>query len=331
MPYTFTARNAKDSPELKAIAAVCPESTEFLSQLNQVQRRLLRRGNWWDTEWLVRFCVHDNCVTWPRWVATVLGVRPCGSDAAQMFNQWYSIIGPTCRDTFCGNIAITSINTAPTYNTVSGTTGRLIRYYVTKQNDIGKTITIFGRKYGGEPLQELDSDGNWQMGLTLTAAAPFVSSSTLVTQIDAITRQATQGQARLYEYDPDTDLLRDLAVFDPNETNPRYRRSRIDSVCGMSACEDSNGVKQYQIEALIKLEFIPLVNDNDFLVIDNFDALKLGIQALRLEESNDEQLAEVKWLKAIREMNMEDRNRMPDDQTPVRTNFTGGSVIRNAY
>lgn len=333
MPYRFTTADARASGPLRGAAAVCADSQSFLDLLNEAQRRLLKRGRWFDTEWLAKFCIHERCITWPRWVGTVLGVRACNGNQPIMQNRWFNIVGPrsaTCGWPWsCGHSFMEDVGTAPCYNEVTGDAGKLIRYYVTKNFDVGKTIRLYGTAFGNQPLQERDADGNWTDGLTITAAKPFATTTVLVTKITSVVRQATQGPARLYEYDADADKLRDLALYDPSETNPRYRRSKLLNIHEIPGCRDANNICQRQIEAMVKLAFVPAVSENDFLMIDDFDALKLAIQAIRLEEANDDGLSEAKWMKAIREMNMEIRDKEPGEQTSFNVDVVGGSLITN--
>lgn len=216
--------------------------------------------------------------------------------------------------------------TAPTYRRIAPE-GALIRYYVRNRPDIGKTITIYGKGVGGMPLQTRDSDGNWTPGITLTAAAPFVSSEVLVTEITSVVRQATQGMSFLYAYYADDDILKDLAFYEPSETNPRYRQMEFFNWCSINSCEDDNGVRQVQVELLVKLAFVPVHQDYDFLMIDSFRALKLAIQGIRAEEANDDVMAEVKLAKAVKELNLELRDQFPAEQTPVRYESIGGVIV----
>lgn len=339
---------------VSTVAGVCVDSPQFVARANEVQRRLLRRGDWFDTEWLVKLCVFGRCVTWPRYVGTIKGARACDGDVGEIKNKWYSIVGGASSlgrsygggnleyggyGWFGNDLVFEDRNTVPTYNQVSGNTGRLIRYYAKYQADIGKTITIYGKKFGGEPLMHLDATDNlWKPGLILTAAAPFATSPVLVTRIDSVIREATQGECRLYEYNPDTDLLRDLAYYEPNETNPRYRSSVISDWCNLAGCLDVTTVdgvdyhrKKSVIEVICKLEHHELVNDYDFLLIDNFDAFKLGFQAVKLEEMNDDNGAEIKWLKAVKELNLQLRDKNPDSQINVAVNVVNGCAIHSPY
>lgn len=348
MAFRYQVRDLKRQT-IRNIAGVCLDSTEFFETLNEVQRRLLNRGRWDDMTWLVRICVYDRCITWPRCVGTVLGAKFCDGRMGEIKNNWYSIIGgstslnastgssflPNSAVGTFGDLVLEDAGRSPIYNQVRpGDTGKLIRYYVTWRNDIGKTITIYGKKFGGQPLQHLDADGNWVDGIVLTAAAPFATSSVYVTEIDSVVREATQGMAYLYEYDVSADELRDLAVYEPNETNPRYRKSIIRNFGDAPRCNETTTVggtdyvrHKTSIEAMVKLEAQELSNDNDFLLIDNFDAYKIGFQAVKLEEANDDKSAEIKWLKAVRELNFDLRDKNPDFTTPVLVNVVNGAPV----
>lgn len=57
-----------------------------------------------------------------------------------------------------------------------------------------------------------------------------------------------------------------------------------------------------------KRAFVPLVNDNDQLLISNVGALKAGLQALLAEDASDEDRAEFYWAKAKRLLVTEEEN-----------------------
>ena len=322
MSFTKQLSDAKASYEIRSVASACPDSADFLSLVNAVTERLMDIGNFWNTEWLMRLCISSCEVTWPRSVGTVLAVRFCRHNQTPIHNLWWEIIGTGNCGGFGPGIGLRDGNPAPTYNKVSGTQGKLIRYYPVKNVDIGKTITLYGKKYGGQPLMEF-VDGAWRQGITLTAAAPFGTTTVLVTEITSVVREASAGPMYLYEYDASTDLLRDLAYYEPNETNPRYRTSIIGNSCAIPFCTDDNGAKTARLEAVVKLNYQPLVNDNDFLLIDSYAALKLGIQAIRLEEANDDAGALAKWMAAVAVLNQRTRNKQPELQTAIRLNIWG--------
>jgi len=347
--FKFQLQDARSDIGIRNIAGKCSQSDQFSDLVNRVTRRLLKRGAWWGTEVVVRLCAFSCEIVWPNFVGTVKGVRTCAGQM-NLKNNWYSIMGPSscCNDWggsswgamgsgygYGGNVNAVGFDsdTSCTGNSITGNTGKLLQYHVVKAEDWGKTITFYGKQYGGQPLQEVVS-GVTQNGLTLTAVsgANPAQTTVLVTRLDQIARQATRGMAYLYEYDPATTLQRMLSVFQPNETNPQYRKTTIKNFGSIPYFQDSNGVKSWNIEALVKLEYVPAVDDRDFLLIDDFDALKLGIQALQFEDAHDYANAEITWKLAIRELNYESKNKQPGNQFVTRVRVMGSNrVISNAY
>jgi hypothetical protein len=331
MPFTLQLADAKNDETIKNISSNCPNSAAFIALVNTAIRRLLKRGDWYGTTQVVEFCTRGCEITWPNWAGTIEGVRFQHDKPGHVFNNWYRFTGAHhVHSEWRSDVVLEDAGTAPCYNDITGTTGKQIRYNVVKLADIGKKITIYGKKYGGQPLQEQNPvTGQWIDGLTITAASPYGTDATLVTQIDSVTREATSGMAYLYSYDPTTTDVVDLAQYQPNETNPRYRRSCIHNA--PHGRPDANGICWRRIEALIKLEFIPLVNDRDFLLIDDFDALAFMIQAIKAEQAQDNPTAEAFILKAIRELNFRDRDKFPDQTTPIQVVAMSGRRIRSLY
>lgn len=338
MPYTIQLQDAQKDVSLKKICGVRTDSSEFLALVNEVEKSLMIRGGWFDLEQRIQFCLSSHYIVWPEFVGTVLAIRFCHGDVAVSRNGWYSF-APRAghgRHGFGGfngglgeggfglrhqdDVVVENANSRPCYNDISGGNGKQVRYYITNADDIGKTITLYGKQYGGQPLQERVS-GSVVNGLTIAAANPFSSTTVLVSEIQSIVREPTSGMGYLYEYDPVCGTLRDIAAFRPGETHPRYRCSRI--LNNQNRSKDANGCCWTQVEALIKLKFIELTNERDFIPVDNLRALKLGIQAVRLEEANEDGAAAEKWALALHELNLEMWDKNGDD-TIVFENLTFG-------
>lgn len=325
MPYTYTLDDFRSS-DAKNVAGVCVDSSEFTMLVNQAQRRLMRRGNWFDQEQIIKICVYSGCITWPRYVGTILGLRHCTLHNIDIHNNWYRIIGPsTCG--WSSTITARDGGTAPCYNEITGSDGKIIRAFIEKNNDVGKTIKIFGiNAETNLPLQEY-VNGEWVAGLTLTFAKPYAATTISVRRITSVLKQRTEGNVHLYEYDAASDTMRDLAMYEPSETNPRYRRTNIQNFsCMPTSCSESDGVTNRSLEAMFKIAFVPVESDNDFLMIDNFDALKLMVHSIRLEDAGDDEAALAKRTFAIEEMNFESRDRNPGPQVTVRVNPTGHHI-----
>lgn len=350
-PYTLTLGDVKANTSIRNISGVCVTSEEFVEQVNQATRRLMRRGNWWKTEVLMRVCFEGCRIVWPRQVGTVMGMRFCGQGGMmQLKNNWWAVAGYRSGPGYGyaygnggalgtgwyggGPMVGFDDDTAPTYREITGNSGKYLRWSIVKATDLGKTMKVYGFQYGGQPLQELNSDGAWVPGITLTAATPYVQTTTLVTQITGIRIQGVtdglasmEGMSYLYQVDPTSGDLLDLGAYQPGETKPDYRVTKVDGICQVCAQEDSYGRKIRQAEALVKLEFIPVERDYDPVLIGNIDALRYAIMAGRAESESNWENSETLMAKAIKECNMELRDRDPDSKTAIRCNDIGGNCV----
>lgn len=351
MPFKLQVSDAQKDVGIQKISGVRPDSPDFFALLNEVEKSLMIRGGWFDLEQRITFCLSGRRIVWPEFVGTVLAIRFCHGNVAVSRNGWYSFAPNQSMQRghrtgtgwggfpFGGNgfgidgsqgpdVIVEDDNSRPCYNDLSCGSGSLIRYTIERSNDVGKTITIFGKKFGGQPLQER-VDGAWVNGVTLTAKNPYAQGFDLVTDIQSIVREPTEGPGYLWEFSPETGLLRDIAVFRPGETHPRYRCSRILNVPHRT--NDVNGCCWTRIEAKIKLQFVELTAERDFIPVDNLRAVKLAIQAVKLEEKGQD--GEGMWAKAVHELNLESFDKNPDDQIVFQNNTFGdiGRPHRRLY
>lgn len=357
--YTKTLGDARDNESgLPQIAGVCASGDAFRNYVNMSTRRLMKRGSWFSTDQVAQFCFDGCDVVFPRWVGTVQGVSLCNSGEIPINNNWGQILGPSCswNNGVFGNLnfgiggygscpagwmGVVDNGMVPVYSQVSGTTGKQIAYAITRPEDVGKTITLYGTFIGGMPLAEM-RDGVWSEGLTITAISAggtvlpaMTPSNNLVAKITSVVREETAGPTWLYEYGADANGvvgLRDIGQYQPSEIRPRYRRMKIDGLCAEPSHTDSYGRKIRSLRAICHLEFIPVKHDSDFLLISDFDALGLAIQGRILEEAGNSNDAELKYISAIRELNFEERTRRPSRQTSIRVNVSGsGRVLVNPF
>ncbi len=219
-----------------------------------------------------------------------------------------------------GDVVVRDDGTRPCYNEITSNTGKYITARIVHIADVGKKIRIFGTQFGDQPIEEQDSSGAWVPGLTLTLTQAGVQTTMLITKITSVVKDVTEGRVFLYQVDPSTAALFDLAVYEPQERNPAYRCSVIQNFNSVPYFTDGNGIRRRHVEALVKLEFTPMMTDDDFCPIDCIEALKFGVQSFRLSESNDDGGAEAKMILAIREMNMQLREKEPGLQTVIRVN-----------
>ena len=298
------------------IAGVCPTSDEFTRLVNEATSRLMRRGDWSGTALPIYVCIKRGCVVFPRYVLQVRKLN-YGRHPVSVKNNWYEFFDTRSWRGACGAKAgVIGQSQTPVFQDVQGE-GRLIRAYTRVQNDVGKTIKIFGVDNSGQPLTEKVA-GTWVQGITLTLAIPFVSSSVFVRRIDRVLKDETEAPINLYAYNSTDDVLEDLAQYDGSETNPSYSKYQINICGGNGACGDS-----FPITAMVKLRFVPVKNADDLVLIGNLDALKDMMQSIRLREAGDSDGANTFEASAIRELNLQLRDESPEDEMPVDFGETG--------
>lgn len=317
----LTFAEAKDSQELADVSAVCSDTTQFRSYLNQATRKLMRRGNWFGTVQKVRVCIYNNCITWPRFVGTTLATNFCGKQS-RGGNFWYDFLPmggenwkgilSDYRSGRChGNLVHENSGLSPVFNNIPCGQLFYVRAYPAYKQDAGKTITIFGVDNNGQTIMTKRSDGTYQEGVVLTLAVPFAVTPTTLQKIDRVLKDATMGPVRLYLYDSINDALVDCAKYDPNETNPQYLFSQIKGRRPMNCTYCTS------VEALVKLQFVEVVNDTDLVLIDNLDALQLMMFAGRNRTASKLAEAQQLELDAIRELNYGLRDKFPIEQFEV--------------
>lgn len=200
--------------------------------------------------------------------------------------------------------------TSPVFNPIACGRPVYIRVYPGVREDIGKTTTIFGVDGNGLKIQTKDVNGVWQDGVTLTIAIPYSQTPITIREVTRITKDVTQGVTRYYQYEPLSQSVYDLVWYDQTETAPMYRTSRI----RFTPCPTS-------IQALVKLEFIPVVSDSDLVLISNLDSLADMISSIREKNAGHIQEAQALEMSAVRELNLELRNCFPNDQIVTHVEY----------
>ena len=319
------------------VAAYCPTSAEFISLINQAQRKLLRRGDWSGTVVPIYVCVANGCVVWPRYVQEVRRINMCNR-TIPVRNLWYEFLERGNRCLWSNWLLwpqskLEDRGRTSVFQDIQGD-GRTVRAYARCQADLGKTVTIFGLDNNGQILQTNNGDGTWSLGVVLVLQTPFASTSTFVRSIDYVLKDATQCPVDLYAYNATTNLLEDLAHYEPSETRPSYSKTRLLShfpTCGTGTFIPPQGCcgTTRSVVALVKLRFIEAQVPTDLLILDNEDALQMMVQSLKLREKNDYAAARALENEAVFELNRQLENDSPDDTFSVEDDTLGPHVWSN--
>lgn len=318
----LTLGDCKNDYGLQRVAGYSPSSPEFTDYVNTACRRLLRRGDFPGTTEGIYVAIYQGCVTWPRYVKNIRRMSVCHHRDVPTKNKWWEWVGDrsSCAAGGATDRHLIHMGNSSVFQNVLGD-GRYVVAYARHAQDYGKTLTIYGTDNNGQRIQTNLITG-WQDGVTLTFAQGPVSTPAFVRRIDYIVKDLTTGPIDVYALNTATGLLEDVAHYEGSETRPSYMTSKFSlGLCSCSSC--TSGIVPAGVEALIKLRFIPAINDNDLVIIDNIDALKSEIQALRLGEAGDIQGKTSAGMDAVAELNRDLEDSSPDAQFSVSVNILG--------
>lgn len=345
MAELLTFGQAKVARELLKVSGCCGDSDEFASLLNQSVRKLMNRGPgeraWWGTTQKLQICSYENCITWPSYVSTPIAIN--------IFNQWVPVrdqwasfmpfgrsdwnnaggfrwYGGSCQ----GNVKFINETQSPVFRNIPCGKEHYIRVYPQSRQDVGKVITIFGIDSNGQVIRTLRSDGTYQDGVDVTIAIPFASTSFKLRTITRVLKPVTENVIRLFQYDADNDWLINCAKYYPNETSPSYRTSRISGMPKCAPCSQQPCDGLTNIQAIVKLEFIPVVSDSDLVLIENIDAIALMMQSIRALEGEAPSGAAAFEAAAIHELNLRLEDKFPIDQIPIQIAAFGTALPARA-
>ncbi len=252
--------------------------------INEGQQILLNRGLWWGCYQKYRVCVSSGCLTWPRQVASILSMTVCGQPVKQR-NEWFEYLengwGMRNQDSCDGQ----NFNRAEGIGVCSfedmAADGSEQIYVESSAPEADETwILLLGYDNSGRWVRFFDVDlGEWHDGEYVAISAGGAYSATKFSSLTAVQKDPSRGVVRLFKYNPDTVATTLMAVYDPDETNPSYRRTFLP---GLTASDGECGTTAVTIMA--KMEFIPVKNLKDFLLIGNLPALKLACMSVDKKE-----------------------------------------------
>lgn len=178
----------------------------------------------------VDLCVIGNCVTCPRQVETVLAVNICGHPTYSrdaLFSYHNNGPGDGCS---CGWTWADQGNHY-TYRDLP-CPSKLIAF-LESADDSGKLLRVFGFDDQNRPLRTLVA-GVWEDGLRVPMIFGYAlpaSTDPVVSRITGIIKDVTVSNVRLSSFSNAANVTGGtgtlLGIFEPDETEPRYRRIKL--------------------------------------------------------------------------------------------------------
>lgn len=325
-----TFRQAKGrGARIVDVASAPPDSEEFKSLVNSGADLLLQRGDWPGTVVPGRFIVRDGCIVWGRAIQRVRQINRCHTPL-HVLGLWYDYLDTGAYGRHCGELffsemgqwsyrhfgSLISEGRTATYGEIPTANPQLIQAYCQSPNDVGKTIKLLGMDGNGMPLTYIGKDGQNYPGTVITLAAPFGISLVTVSRIDAVIKEVTQMSVPVYAYDTVLKTQTGIGFYGPGETNPSYAKDRL-FARGHQCCQNP-----FTVIALVKLAFVPVDADEDYIPIPSLNALKKAVQSIKCGEANDIQGQEGFITSAVNELNHVLENEEPLEQVAVAESFT---------
>lgn len=261
---------------------------------NEAQERLLidpltPETGWYGTSVIVALngTVSNGTVyvTTARDIARLTDIAVCQSPIP-IRNGWYEYLRfgdglqpKTCQATGCGSQF--QAYERPNVYTLSDLVGtKTIRIYPTDPRDVGRRVLIQGKDANGQVVLTTDpGTARSAQGEYVILTSPFADTVNQWTSITGIMKDETYGNLQFFQVDPTTLVETALSSMEPTESTALYRRYMIGGVPNTNLCCQGSGM--VQISAQARLDFIPVVNEVDYLTIPTISALIEECRSIR--------------------------------------------------
>jgi hypothetical protein len=343
MPSRTRLSDFMQSRAPAAIGLCASDTDRCAAGCNEIQQRLLvdpmqPDEGWFGTYARMAFNVTpaDPYITTPRHVARVTALTVC-KRPVRIHNEWYEYLefgnGLAPRncagDALCeslgvfergglGGSVVTFADLAPP--------GKSIRVFLTDARDIGKRVLIQGTDVYGNTIYSVGGDARYT-GEFLDLASPFVDMVVgEVSELTGIQKDITFGPVQFFEVDLVSGAQRLLLTMEASEEVAGYKRLFLNGL--PNACCGSGVV---QVEAMVKLAFIPVKVTTDYLLIGNIPALIEEAQAVRLEgmdNPNAKKMAEMHHQSALRYLNGELDHEIGKQRVAISVPIFGSNRLR---
>lgn len=312
----------------------CPDATTVKNRINEAIRRLLSEGrtDWDQTQRRVRLTISGCTVTLPREFQSARLVS-INRGKADLFQNYYQYLesgpGIEMEGEHYGNDLMDEGDGWPTFFDIpdcDDTTDYYLFAASTKIEDRDKTILIRGKgKNGDDIIQPSGMPGTelalsfWvdKEGVLRDIPAPLTSIPVKTISSIALPENR-KGYVSLYAVNPKNHAMFFLSKYHPDEVTPGYRRYRLLS----NSSPDARTV-----DMLCKVRYIPATRDDDVLLIQNPDAIKNMVMAIREENAGNVQVSVVLEEKANAQLAKQlVGNRSGEPIMRIHDQFTFGTI-----
>jgi len=315
---------------------MCSTDSRVIKGINLAIERLLPGLNPEKTIGRYQFDLNNNNqITCPREVKTVLAASVdyqactgshCGPGCTTIYDvkgRWYEFLpGGPVGFVACAPSILMDLGTGfSTFEDCTGEAPMTLRLYA----DVPQAISE-----GNLVVNALDADGNHVIsydnnkyipGILLpipTQGTNYVDSVQKVSRIISVNKNSTVGRLRLFGVEAD-GTQEALAVYEPDELNPDYRRYQVSWVG-----ETSPAI----LTTLCKRRFVWTTSPYSDLLITNIGALQNALMAMKYEKAGAYDQAAAAWKTAFQLLDTETKDYDGDYSATVQIQecFTGGDI-----
>lgn len=281
----ITLKDAR--PELARLAGVTGFNaldSRFLARLNRAIEELMNAGDWPGVVDRYRFRNFDGLITLPAEFQRIVGVA-IDNVPMEMRSPWFEFVqdGPGQQDSTGWVDLVLDRGDVCTFQPIpdDGTeyTLRVVGEVDERESGERPAIIVRGYDADGEPVRT-DIDGARSDGEAVAINGDTVpkqtDSVTAFSEVTAVIKPETRGNVDLYATNG-TDTIH-IARYSPREKTPSYRQYFVPGIASEAG---------HTVLVRARRRFIPVRDDNDFLLISNMGALESMLMALQKREAED--------------------------------------------
>ena len=202
-------------------SGVCSDERAFKA-INQARRLLWNKRGWTSQEEYVQICCVNDCFTLPARYEQIK-LAWIGNESASLADEWFNATNA---------FALHADNSCHRGIVEVGGLHVLFRDYTTHPYQIG-VMAEEVEDIGVELMFEAQDQYDTYHKVKVTTANPptLAKSDLLVKGIRGVTKPVTKGRIRVYAYDTALEAKTLIAIYQPNDANPTFRRFKAPRTC----------------------------------------------------------------------------------------------------
>jgi len=266
-----------------------------IKAINQARRLLWNKRAWSSQEEYVQICCVNNCFTLPARYEQIK-LAWIGDESVSLADEWFNATNA---------FALQASNSCHRLITEVGGLHVLFRDYTTHPYQLGivaEDIDDVGTELMFEVQDQYDT--YHKVNLFAALSPNLTKTDLLIKGVRAVSKKPTKGRIRVYAYDLELQARTLIAIYQPNDANPTFRRFKAPRTC---ECITLYASKKYfdLTDPKELVEFIP-------------DAMIYAVLALNSRENRKAQEFMQNLALAVQEQEKEMENVEIPTAAPIR-------------